>query len=128
MADLRLRTADLTFALEIRNPQSAIRNRAGSDVRLLARARYSHRDRQRRRRSAAGGAERGTRAGCASSRRRDHSPRRLRPQPAEHSAGGSRGARGGRWARELRSEEHTSELQSQSNLVCRLLLEKKKKK
>src|SRR2546430_13370064 len=28
----------------------------------------------------------------------------------------------------LRSEEHTSELQSQSNLVCRLLLEKKKKK
>src|SRR2546427_9111134 len=31
---------------------------------------------------------------------------------------------GGVW----RSEEHTSELQSQSNLVCRLLLEKKKKK
>src|SRR2546427_6595691 len=31
-----------------------------------------------------------------------------------------------RWA--SRSEEHTSELQSQSNLVCRLLLEKKKKK
>src|SRR2546427_8394669 len=30
-------------------------------------------------------------------------------------------------AREDRSEEHTSELQSQSNLVCRLLLEKKKK-
>src|SRR2546427_3605116 len=29
--------------------------------------------------------------------------------------------------KELRSEEHTSELQSQSNLVCRLLLEKKKK-
>src|SRR2546430_8581947 len=28
----------------------------------------------------------------------------------------------------LRSEEHTSELQSQSNLVCRLLLEKKKMK
>src|SRR2546430_4455727 len=34
----------------------------------------------------------------------------------------ARPARGGR------SEEHTSELQSQSNLVCRLLLEKKKKK
>src|SRR2546430_11398015 len=31
----------------------------------------------------------------------------------------------GRWAGR-RSEEHTSELQSQSNLVCRLLLEKKK--
>src|SRR3989475_4763075 len=30
-------------------------------------------------------------------------------------------------ARSKRSEEHTSELQSQSNLVCRLLLEKKKK-
>src|SRR2546430_11458023 len=29
-------------------------------------------------------------------------------------------------ASEARSEEHTSELQSQSNLVCRLLLEKKK--
>src|SRR2546427_6312094 len=31
-------------------------------------------------------------------------------------------------AKAKRSEEHTSELQSQSNLVCRLLLEKKKKK
>src|SRR2546430_10963059 len=38
--------------------------------------------------------------------------------------------RGGCFGRErtTRSEEHTSELQSQSNLVCRLLLEKKKKK
>src|SRR5712691_10418503 len=31
-------------------------------------------------------------------------------------------------AGEFRSEEHTSEFQSQSNIVCRLLLEKKKKK
>src|SRR2546427_4423241 len=31
-------------------------------------------------------------------------------------------------AKYRRSEEHTSELQSQSNLVCRLLLEKKKKR
>src|SRR5690606_41994392 len=31
-------------------------------------------------------------------------------------------------AREQRSEEHTSELQSRENLVCRLLLEKKKTK
>src|SRR5688572_32445449 len=45
------------------------------------------------------------------------------------------GARSGEVAVDLRaelvvrrSEEHTSELQSQSNLVCRLLLEKKKKK
>src|SRR5690606_39836906 len=29
----------------------------------------------------------------------------------------------GYWFRELRSEEHTSELQSRENLVCRLLLE-----
>src|SRR5258707_10776321 len=32
------------------------------------------------------------------------------------------------WAGEERSEEHTSELQSRQYLVCRLLLEKKKKK
>src|SRR2546430_9274588 len=32
-----------------------------------------------------------------------------------------------RHGQKQRSEEHTSELQSQSNLVCRLLLEKKKK-
>src|SRR5690554_7495725 len=31
-----------------------------------------------------------------------------------------------RWVRRLRSEEHTSELQSRPHLVCRLLLEKKK--
>src|SRR5205085_3715471 len=31
------------------------------------------------------------------------------------------------WVLQARSEEHTSELQSQSNLVCRLLLEKKKR-
>src|SRR5256886_7627910 len=34
---------------------------------------------------------------------------------------------GARRPHDRRSEEHTSELQSQSNLVCRLLLEKKKK-
>src|SRR2546430_14224748 len=39
-------------------------------------------------------------------------------------AAGTRPTRPGR----SRSEEHTSELQSQSNLVCRLLLEKKKTK
>src|SRR2546430_8977433 len=51
-------------------------------------------------------------------------PRRLRSdQPAE-SDPARRNPQGGR----ARSEEHTSELQSQSNLVCRLLLEKKKKK
>src|SRR2546430_7149470 len=44
-----------------------------------------------------------------------------------------RRAAAARWPQEgraprRRSEEHTSELQSQSNLVCRLLLEKKKRK
>src|SRR2546427_7775541 len=34
----------------------------------------------------------------------------------------------GNYPDSCRSEEHTSELQSQSNLVCRLLLEKKKKR
>src|SRR5438034_2621727 len=51
--------------------------------------------------------------------------------------GGSRAGLNGRLSdsgncrkptREMRSEEHTSELQSHSDLVCRLLLEKKKKK
>src|SRR2546427_8889476 len=40
-------------------------------------------------------------------------------------AGGHQAGAGG--VHPQRSEEHTSELQSQSNLVCRLLLEKKKK-
>src|SRR5712691_7023029 len=38
----------------------------------------------------------------------------------------SRDPRAHLWRKALRSEEHTSELQSQSNLVCRLLLAKKK--
>src|SRR2546427_4903936 len=46
-----------------------------------------------------------------------HDDMELRPQARRHHG-----------EHETRSEEHTSELQSQSNLVCRLLLEKKKKK
>src|SRR5688572_32660746 len=46
--------------------------------------------------------------------------------PEADSIGRCQNGDGG--ARNTRSEEHTSELQSQSNLVCRLLLEKKKKK
>src|SRR2546430_12991158 len=48
----------------------------------------------------------------------------------EGQCGGRKAAGGVGRARTgpTRSEEHTSELQSQSNLVCRLLLEKKKKK
>src|SRR2546430_13036156 len=49
-------------------------------------------------------------------------PRPWHPGPAPH--GGQPGHRRGSGPR---SEEHTSELQSQSNLVCRLLLEKKNK-
>src|SRR2546427_8492245 len=41
---------------------------------------------------------------------------------------GERDSGQARSCRPRRSEEHTSELQSQSNLVCRLLLEKKKKR
>src|SRR5688572_16635092 len=48
----------------------------------------------------------------------------LQPVTVRRSASGAPGASGGE-SYELRSEEHTSELQSQSNLVCRLLLEKK---
>src|SRR2546430_7583485 len=51
--------------------------------------------------------------GEAASRRRERTP---------HETGECAGAN------EQRSEEHTSELQSQSNLVCRLLLEKKNNK
>src|SRR2546427_7880119 len=47
------------------------------------------------------------------------------PPPPEGAAAADGPAAGG--MSDARSEEHTSELQSQSNLVCRLLLEKKKK-
>src|SRR2546430_7206691 len=60
------------------------------------------------------------------------SPHRLAPQRPGHECregerGADRSTAGGDCVRNLdaRSEEHTSELQSQSNLVCRLLLEKK---
>src|SRR2546430_1014731 len=48
-----------------------------------------------------------------------------RPGPLAAHRGAER-RHDGRNAAQTRSEEHTSELQSQSNLVCRLLLEKKK--
>src|SRR2546427_7361435 len=47
--------------------------------------------------------------------------------PARHAASYQRGGAVAISVLTDRSEEHTSELQSQSNLVCRLLLEKKKK-
>src|SRR2546430_4268952 len=65
------------------------------------------------------------------------SPQRVRRGSSGEPRGPARGAGGGGRRQRVRvngtaavfvgrSEEHTSELQSQSNLVCRLLLEKKK--
>src|SRR5205823_12841623 len=53
-----------------------------------------------------------------------HAEFALQPRPHGAAGGGRHGAAPGRF---LRSEEHTSELQSLAYLVCRLLLEKKKK-
>src|SRR5688572_31058692 len=65
-------------------------------------------------------------------------PTGAQPRRTEDQCGGEQGqgsgvlvllvTGGARQVEVRRSEEHTSELQSQSNLVCRLLLEKKKKK
>src|SRR3712207_8019645 len=72
-------------------------------------------------------------------RRRDRAPPQARPAPPRppgclrrrlpHSLDASEVPRGdeGRRRHAERSEEHTSELQSRQYLVCRLLLEKKKK-
>src|SRR2546430_10969155 len=54
--------------------------------------------------------------------RHEYSSRLIFPAPSHEP----RSIQAGRELRKNRSEEHTSELQSQSNLVCRLLLEKKK--
>src|SRR5690606_41990109 len=69
----------------------------------------------------------GAAAGAASPDLRDRhgaarDPRRVRRFAGRHLPAGRRGDRAA-----LRSEEHTSELQSRENLVCRLLLEKKNK-
>src|SRR2546428_6572559 len=62
----------------------------------------------------------GIRAGDGPPRRRDGGQERVQAPPGAD--------RGEDHAARFRSEEHTSELQSRSDLVCRLLLEKKKKK
>src|SRR2546428_12404830 len=61
-------------------------------------------------------------------------PRRTRAGPCSNGPPSPRplpaaadGSKAGPARRSRRSEEHTSELQSRSDLVCRLLLEKKKK-
>src|SRR2546430_7718358 len=53
-------------------------------------------------------------------------PRGRTPLPPAPRPRAATGRNSPRARRARRSEEHTSELQSQSNLVCRLLLEKKK--
>src|SRR5690625_6212665 len=77
-----------------------------------------------------------TRAGTGGSfdgRRRRRVDRRAGGRPGCRTVRDARGARTPRLrtstdrSEELRSEEHTSELQSRGHLVCRLLLEKKKK-
>src|SRR2546427_2854668 len=65
------------------------------------------------------------RRGRAANAARRRGAARARPAPFR-SARRARDARVRAAGSRPRSEEHTSELQSQSNLVCRLLLEKKK--
>src|SRR2546430_6670101 len=62
------------------------------------------------------------------SQRADRARRRALRRPHARGARLRDARQGDIRARVVRSEEHTSELQSQSNLVCRLLLEKKKEK
>src|SRR2546430_17469382 len=67
------------------------------------------------------------------SRGNDHRREREDRADRQRGAGGAGDVRAGRRDADAgtdrrRSEEHTSELQSQSNLVCRLLLEKKKRR
>src|SRR5688572_32319640 len=70
-------------------------------------------------------ARRGARAGAEA----HHAAEQELPEPGRQGIKRrARSVRHGPHADRERSEEHTSELQSQSNLVCRLLLEKKKKK
>src|SRR5690606_42059524 len=59
--------------------------------------------------------------------RRHPSRTRCRPRCGGWAGVGLHGAQHPQAVLGLRSEEHTSELQSRENLVCRLLLEKKKK-
>src|SRR2546430_13370327 len=82
----------------------------------------------------AGGARGGPHAGARAQLFREHGEplfgdglsAAVRQAGRRRRTGFVRRLRDGNWR--VRSEEHTSELQSQSNLVCRLLLEKKKKK
>src|SRR2546425_6030308 len=68
---------------------------------------------------------------CSTRTGRTAKPPSPSPSPAPTPSGGGHSARRAdrrKWPPARRSEEHTSELQSLAYLVCRLLLEKKKKK
>src|SRR5256886_3345246 len=73
------------------------------------------------------GTEWTNRKGCTLSSYSPRSSRRNTSPDGSNQLIQRRAASKLRARRGIRSEEHTSELQSQSNLVCRLLLEKKKK-
>src|SRR5258705_5400684 len=60
-------------------------------------------------------------------RRATSAPGRCRDPDLAAGGPAARGRHRARWSGSMRSEEHTSELQSLRHLVCRLLLEKKKK-
>src|SRR2546427_1463485 len=74
------------------------------------------------------GFTRGWSPGTSSFRPTEEEGRGLSPHASNELIHVDAGAYGATHGDRIRSEEHTSELQSQSNLVCRLLLEKKKKK
>src|SRR2546427_2272027 len=74
------------------------------------------------------GFTRGWSPGTSSFRPMEEEGRGLSPHASNELIHVDAGAYGATHGDRIRSEEHTSELQSQSNLVCRLLLEKKKKK
>src|SRR5690606_42150420 len=82
--------------------------RRSSDLRLAEQGRY--------------GAVQGMDAAQGHQRHRQGQPADIEQQRLEGRVPPGSVGRRGRW----RSEEHTSELQSRENLVCRLLLEKKK--
>src|SRR5688572_27202801 len=112
-------------------------HRGGGEARARA---PRHREKgggQRRQRGRPTQRRRARRRGAESDEKRDEKERTCRGRHALETAGSVRGVRGARATDDAgygsvtrtgggsRSEEHTSELQSQSNLVCRLLLEKK---
>src|SRR5690606_36492941 len=101
-----------------------------SDLRMPGRqGRLADQARVRRRRRAAQRRQSAAvlRAGLRQARARRLSRRRDQPNLSFLRLP-KRMSRSSRARRAARSEEHTSELQSRENLVCRLLLEKKKKK